>query len=283
MKRRQRNRNRRKLQHRKNKVLVPDASNHRLTDVADDAGEETVGDRQQTNATTLTHAIRATGIIPIAVLFGILVTHHFYTAHIPQWFHPIVENQVAVLTLCAGHAGIIGISINIRTQDKHIWSTFALVIAAFATAGAGYRAIGESEVGHVVIIILFLLLIPAIWAEFIITVPSRAWRFVRSKKGVVTVLVSIGSLAAIYNQSQNENYIRDWILIPFGIIVGFIASSIFLWVLLRLVFKYLPVAYSWFKQRLASVLGGGRGGRARIKGTALPGSPRRWRRRKDLR
>ena len=252
MERRRRNRHRRNRQRRKRKVVVSDEGNLLLPEVAENLCGKMIGDPQQSNPTTFTHAVRAIGIIPIAVLAGILVTHHFYPNHIPQWFHPLVEDQVAVLTLSAGHAGIIGLWINNRGQYK--WSNFALMVAAFATAGAGYRAIGESTAGHVAVITLFLLLIPAIWAQPISDRLSRAWRLLWSKKGLAVVVSFFWVLAVVYNQWHDENYIRNWLFIPLGIIVGLCASVVVLWLLLRLTFRYLPIAYSWVKQRLKESL-----------------------------
>ena len=66
-------------------------------------------DPKQSEASVLTYALRAVGILPLLGLVSILLTHHLYEKLIPQWFHPVLDDQVAVLTLCAGHAGIVGI------------------------------------------------------------------------------------------------------------------------------------------------------------------------------
>ena len=199
----------------------------------------------------MAHAIRAAGISPIVALSGILLTHHLYQSFLPGWFDPLLNNQVAILTLCAGHAGIIGLWLNSRGRPN--WSTLALMLAAIATAGAGYRSVGESTAGHVVVVLLFLLLGPSIWAEPISAGLSWCWRFMRSKKGLLTGALTIVAILWIalvtYNQLQNENYIRNWILIPLAIILGFAVSSTILWALLRLGLKYLAAHRSWIRGR----------------------------------
>ena len=237
-------------QRRKQKEPVRGPNPNPSTEVRGNTDDKTGGNLKPTNASVLTHAIRAAGILPIAVLISILVTHHFYIGQIPQWFQPIIKEQVAVLTLCAGHAGIIGLWINRTIQ--HRGSPFALVIAAFATAGAGYRSIGDSLAGHVVVILLFLLLIPAIWAEPISNELSRFWRFARTKKGAYTILALLWVPLVFYNQWENENYIRNWLLIPYGILLGIIVSATLVWFLLRLAFRFLPVTWSWIKRQVAS-------------------------------
>ena len=174
---------------------------------------------------------------------GILTTHHFYSDQIPQWFLPIVEKQVAALTLCAGHAAIIGLWINREPQPK--WSSFVLLVAAFATAGAGYRSIGEETAGHILVLLLFLLFIPAMWAEHISRGLVRFFRFLKTKRGIIAVALVIWVPLVFYNQWQNENYIRNWLLIPLGILLGFVISASLMWLVLRLAFRYLPAAYSW--------------------------------------
>ena len=113
----------------------------------------------------LTHAIRLTGIAPIVLLVVSLALHDLFPRYIPHWFQPIIDKDVAVLTLSAGHAAIIGLLISNRGRFN--WSTYALFIAALATALAGFRTIGESTPGHVVALMLFLLTGPAVWAEWL--------------------------------------------------------------------------------------------------------------------
>lgn len=247
---RRKNRRKKSRQRRKEKEPVKGSDTKPSTEVRGNTDDKTGENLKPTSASVLTHAIRAAGILPIAVLISILVTHHFYGGQIPQWFQPIIKEQVAVLTLCAGHAGIIGLWINRTIQ--HRWSTFALVVAAFATAGAGYRSIGDSLAGHVVVILLFLLLIPAIWAGPISNGLSRFWRFARTKKGTFTILALLWVPLVFYNQWQDENYIRNWLLIPYGISLGIIVSATLVWFLLRLSFKFLPGTWLWVKRQVAS-------------------------------
>lgn len=209
---------------------------------------ESAPDYSVPESSFLTHAVRATGILPIVALVGILTTHHLYADDIPLWFFPIIEKQVATLTLCAGHAAIIGLWIN--REIRHRWSTFALIVAALATAGAGYRSIGEDVVGHVLVLMLFMLLIPAIWAESVSRMISRTSRLLKSKKVFFLIGLVLWVLLMYYNQLHNENYIRNWLLIPLGILCGFIVSAFLLWLTLRLSFSHMPIAYSWGQRGL---------------------------------
>ena len=225
-------------------------TNHRDSGPAHSGENEPARPRTERRGSVLAHAVRATGILPIIVLMGILTTHHFYSDQVPQWFLPIIERQVAALTLCAGHAAIIGLWINREPQPR--WSTFALLVAAFSTAGAGYRAIGDNPAGHVLVLLLFLLFIPAVWAEPISRGLSRFLGFLRTRKGVITLALVLWVPLVFYNQWQNENYIRNWLLIPLGILLAFVVSASLLWVILRLAFRYLPVAWWWGQRRLAN-------------------------------
>ena len=47
-------------------------------------------DPKQPEASVLTQAVRAVGILPLLGLVSILLTHHLYQKHIPQWFHPVL-------------------------------------------------------------------------------------------------------------------------------------------------------------------------------------------------
>ena len=250
MKERRRNRRRQRRRTRKDRVVVYLETNHRTTGPAGDGDDEPARPQPERSGSVLAHSIRATGILPIVVLMGILTTHHFYSDQVPQWFLPIIEKQVAALTLCAGHAAIIGLWINREPQPR--WSTFALLVAAFATAGAGYRSIGENTAGHVLVLLLFLLFIPAVLAEPIGRGLSRFFRFLRTKKGVIAIVLVLWVPVVFYNQWQNENYIRNWLLIPLGILLAFVVSTSLLWLILRLAFRYLPVACSWGQRGLSN-------------------------------
>lgn len=247
MKKRPRKRKRQRRKSGGNGVVAHPETNHRGVDSANGEDDNSVRSPKELRAPLLAHAIRATGILPIAVLIGILTTHHFYTDQIPQWFLPVIEKQVAALTLCAGHAGIIGLWINREIQ--HRWSTFALIVAASATAGAGYRSIGEDVAGHVVVILLFVLLAPAIWAESISRGLSRFYQFLRTKKGLIVIFVALWVPLVVYNQWQNENYIRNWLIIPMLILLGLLVSALLMWLMLRVSVRYLPLAYSWARRK----------------------------------
>ena len=248
LKERRRDRGKRSRQRRKRQTRVSDAQGHPSGSISDNGSKEPTVEQAPAGSMLLAHAIRATGILPIVVLISILLTHHFYATHIPRWFHPIVQQDVAVLTLCAGHAGIVGISIGLR-RVRNGWSTYALAIAAFATAGAGYRAIGEDLAGHVVILSLFILLIPSIWAESISKMLSNLGRFARTRKGRASILLFVSVPLIIYNQIQNENYIRNWIVIPLLVILGILITTVVLWLLLKLVRKYLPSVFLSAKRK----------------------------------
>ena len=248
IKERRRNREKRSRQRRKRQTKISGAEGHLSVSISGNGIMDLTEERPPAGSMLLIHAIRTTGILPIVALISILLTHHFYTAHIPRWFHPIVQQDVAVLTLCAGHAGIVGISISLR-RVRLGWSTYALAIAAIATAGAGYRAIGEDLAGHIVIISLFLLLAPSIWAELLSRVALRLWRITRSKKALIPI-IAVGWLGLVYyNQLQDENFIRNWLLIPLLVILGILLTAIVLWLLIGISSKFLPIAFSLVKHQ----------------------------------
>ena len=216
----------------------------------EDADARMREEQQEGQPSALTHAIRITGIAPIALLVISLASHHLLPGHLPHWFQPIVDKEVAVLTLSAGHAGIIGLLISNR--GRFTWSTYALFVAAVATALAGLRTIGESTPGVVIAMMLFLLTIPAVWAEWLSTKMRRAWSFARSWKGVSAILFSLSAIWIAYNQSQYENYIRDFILIPFGILAGIAVAASVLWLLFRLIHKCAPILFAWLRSRVTA-------------------------------
>ena len=197
---------------------------------------------------TFTLVIQTVGIIPILALVSILGTHHLYSAYIPGWFSPIIENQVAILALAAGNAGIIGLYA--ASQGKPADGTLPLLIAALATTFAGFRQIGDSTAGHSVFIGLFILVLVTIFAQHISNGIQWLWAFVRSKRGIVAIVSVISVVAIAYSQSQNENYIRDWFLIPLGIILGIVVAGTIIWSILKLSFKYLPILYAWVSSRV---------------------------------
>lgn len=180
-------------------------------------------------------AVRAAGIVPIALLVAILASHDSYPALVPHWFQPIIDKQIAVLTLSAGCAGIIGLLIS--TRGRLVWSTYSLFIAAVATTTVGFETIGDSTVGYIITMSLFFLIFPAVWPEKLISGSQRAWRLIWSRKSFMAFLVVASVILIVYNQYRNENYIRDWMLIPLGIIVGIIVASGLIWLLIKLAVK----------------------------------------------
>ena len=216
----------------------------------EDADAKMREERQEDKPSTLTLAIRAAGIAPIALLVVTLASHDIWPWRTPHWFQPIVDMEVAVLTLSAGHAGIIGLLISNR--GRFTWSTYALLIAAVATALAGLRTIGESTPGLVVAVMLIFLTVPAVWADALSANMQQFGGFLRSRRGIFIVLIVTVAVVAAYNQSKDEDYIRDWILIPFGILAGVIVIASVLWLLFRLSHKYVPILFSWLRSRTAA-------------------------------
>lgn len=199
-------------------------------------------------------AVRVTGIVPIALLVVALGSYGYWPWHTPVWFQSIVEMEVAVLTLSAGHLAIIGLLINNKGGFK--LGSLALYIAGVATAFAGIRGIGDSTPGKLVLLMLILSSVPAIWAEAVSTNLQRFWRYIRTWQGIICILLWIGAVIAIqitiFFQSRDEDYIRNWILIPLAILFGALAGLAITWHLLKLCYKYIPVLYSRFKARTAA-------------------------------
>ena len=214
------------------------------------ADVDTREEQQEEGPDVLAFAIRFSGIAPLALLVSILSLHDLYPKPIPQWFQPIVDKQTAVLTLCAGHAAVIGVLIS--SKGRRTLSTFALVTAAIATVLAGHRTIGESTAGHIVAITLFLLTVTVALAEWLSTKIRWAWNFAQSQKRilVIVILAFLWVVVIAYNQSQNENYIRDWFLIPLGILAAIAISVCVLWLLTKLVKRYVPILFTWVSSKI---------------------------------
>ena len=195
----------------------------------------------------LTQVIRAAAIVPLALLVILLASHPLYLGLIPQLFQPIVDKQVAVLTLTAGHAAIIGLLINNR--GRFTWSTHALFVAGMATALAGFRTIGESTPGVVIALMLILLTFPAVWADAFSAGIRWTWRFARTRGGISAFLVVAGMLGIVINQWRDENYIRNWILIPMGITAAFVIGVGVLFQLIELSCRYGPPVFASIRTR----------------------------------
>ena len=190
----------------------------------------------------LTQVIRAAAIVPLALLVILLASHPLYLGLIPQWFQPVVGKQVAVLTLTAGHAAIIGLLINNR--GRFTWSSYVLFVAGVATALAGFRTIGESTPGVVIALMLILLTFPAVWADAFNAGIRRVWRFICTLWGISVILLVAGVVGIVVNQWKDENYILNWILIPTGITAAFFVSVGVLWQLLKLSCRYGPPTFA---------------------------------------
>ena len=248
MKRRS-NKRQRARQERKQDKPVSETTNRAPTSCAGNDPVTIEKEQPRKESAILTNVIITVGFIPMVMLLAILVTHEYYINLIP-WFQPIVEIRVAVLTLTAGQAAIIGLVMSKRLSN---WSSLALLIAAVATYLAGHQTIGDNLEGRVIAIVLFFSVILTVVAKSIDTVIKNAWRFVWSKKGFVCILTIVGLIAAIYNQSQDENYIRNWILIPSAVFVGFVVSIGVLWLLIKLSIKCLATIYPWLRQWISYV------------------------------
>ena len=199
----------------------------------------------------LTHAIRATGFLPMVLVVIFLSSHPWYLTGTPTWLEPLLQKQIAALTLTAGHAALVGLLLNNRGRFN--WSTYAMLIASVATATAGHRSIGESTIGHTVTVTLFLTTIPAVWAERLSFLTRRTWNFLWSKKGLTIIGAATFVILVAFNQARDENYIRNWLIIPMGIFLGgFIAVQV-CWVVLKLSFKYVPVLFRLLGSRASRI------------------------------
>ena len=214
-----------------------------------DNAAKTGEDSSGREGSALTQIVRAVAIAPIAFLVMFLASHPLYIQLIPQWILPILDKQVAVLTLTAGHAAIISLLIN--NKGRFTPSTYTLFVAGVATALAGFRTIGESTPGVVIALMLILLTFPAVWADAFSAGLRRAWRFVRTPTGISLVLLSVATVLIAYNQWQDENYIRNWILIPMGIATAFVISVLFVWQLIELSYRYVPPVFASLRTRAA--------------------------------
>ena len=214
---------------------------------------ETPGELQE-GRPSATEAIRLAGLAPIALLVVSLASHDLWPLRIQRWLQPIVDQEVAVLTLSAGHAAIIGLLISNKGRFKS--GTVAMLIAAVATALAGYRTIGESTSGVVIALMLLLLTVPAVWAEALSARIRRGWVYVRSLKGISTILLGMGLVGIVYFQSRDEDYIKNFILIPLAILAGIALVAFVIWLLLKLAYKYVPPLSGWLRSRVAAAYRG---------------------------
>ena len=146
-------------------------------------------EQQDAVPSVFVRAIRLTAITTIALLILSVMTRDLSPWPIPHWFRPLVDREIAVLTLSAGHLAFIGI--HIGNKGRSDLSKSALSIAALATSFAGFRAIGETMPGNVITLMLFFLTGLAIWAEALNTNLRRIWRCAWSRKGLAAFMLVI--------------------------------------------------------------------------------------------
>ena len=246
MKQRRLNRHKRTRQERKQRKHNSEVTSRTSIPCAQDESMNTDNAQPGKKSMLSIYVIRGLGFVPMVALVVILAATHLYANPFP-WFQPIIDNQIAILTLTAGHAAIMGILIGKNLSGL---STVALLTAALATYLAGYQAIGEDIAGHVLTIVLFLSAILGIFAECIVTVVKKVWSFAWSRKGLAIISMVVAIVVATYNQLRNENYFINWILIPLAAIFGFVVLVAISWLLIKLSAKHFRSAYSWLKRRI---------------------------------
>ena len=200
--------------------------------------------------------LRAIGVLPIVLLVAILAIDSFIAGIAPNWLLPVIDEKVAVLTLSAGHAAIIGLMM--RNRGRITLSAYPLLVAGIATALAGFHSIGDSTVGAAVALSLDLMTALAIWAVGISTWMRRIWPNLRSIRTLLTfVLFAIAYFAIstavrmiVAFQSQDENYWRNWLLIPFLVLVAFVFALAVVWRLMRLAYRNRRHYYDWLSRQL---------------------------------
>ena len=158
-----RNRAGRKRQRRRHDNSLAGSASESAAPMSGDNVDRIDEDSPGKEGCVLSQAIRSAAIAPLGLLVVVLASHPLEPGLVPQWFQPIIDKQVAVLTLTAGHAAITGLLIN--NKGRFNPSTYALFVAGVATALAGFRTIGESTPGVVIALMLILLTFPAVWAD----------------------------------------------------------------------------------------------------------------------
>ena len=248
-----RRRNRRSERRTPNTPAQPPQQN--MVDMASDNGEI----RRENKHTILVQAIRAVAFLPIVVPMTIFALPSMLSDSIPTYFQSILDEhvQLPILTMTAGNAGIMGIFL--QRGSRATWATFALSCAALATYIAGHSALDldklNSNAAYAIITAQLFSVVAIIMANSIsrmtISLTKTIWSVLYSKSTLYLVGVLIIVLTVSYNQSQNENYISDWLLIPFGTVFGLILASLGLWGFIRLLgFTYRHVKIPVFNLRL---------------------------------
>ena len=229
----------------------PDQDN--IGDMASDNGEI----QQESKPTLLAHLIRLVAFLPIVVPITILALPSMLSGLIPAYFQSILDEHVRlpILTMTAGNAGIMGIFL--QSGSRATWATLALSCAALATYIAGHTALDlgklNSNAAYTIITTQLLSVVAIIMANSISRMTISLTKTIRSilwsKSTLYFVGVIIFVLTVSYNQSRNENYIRDWLLIPFGIVFGLILALLGLWAFIR----FLWFAYKRVKKLVSNL------------------------------
>lgn len=259
MAKRNQKRLKRRREKRRQKRRAKQISDLQKTTVQDDENKahlSTSETKRNNEYSILANVIRGFAIIPIILFVSLLSGHHLLPS-IPHWFQPVVDKQIPMLTLSAGNLGIMGVLIG--TKGRNTWSTLALLGAALATFTIGYRGLGLDEDGNisvgVITIIQFLLYIPALLAERISGTIQSFRDMIRNifslKRLINMVLIVIFIVLISYNQSQDEHYIRNWLLIPIGVFTGIILFMLALWFIV----KYSISTYQIIKRLILKCCG----------------------------
>ena len=116
---------------------------------------------------------------------------------------------------------------------------------------AGYRGLDADEhIGVQLIVVTQCILVFFV----VLTTPiaravENVWQLIKRilwSKSSLKIFAIIGFIWLVfYNQSQNENYIENWLLIPLGALFSIIVSIVVFW----LVAKYLPLACKWLYRK----------------------------------
>ena len=214
-------------------------------------------DQRSNESKLIVQVIRGIGILPIVLFVLFLASYDIFLGHISSrsWLHPIVDEtrQVALLTISAGNLAIMAVFISFygRRREGYRWGTLALLAAGVATFMAGYRGLDADEhIGVQLIVVTQCILVFFV----VLTTPiaravENVWQLIKRilwSKSSLKIFAVIGLIWLVfYNQSQNENYIENWLLIPLGVLFSIIVSIVVFW----LVAKNLPLGCKWLYRK----------------------------------